>query len=78
MDLAARKAIKAIEGDAGKNLQDYGDASTDRYAAMIENIREQMGLTSLRYQKLSDMIEAVGMPREKLCTYCWNGESLYE
>jgi amidophosphoribosyltransferase len=78
MDLAARKAIKAIEGDSGKHLQDYGDASTDRYAAMIENINEQMGLTSLRYQKLGDMIEAVGMPREKLCTYCWNGESLYE
>jgi amidophosphoribosyltransferase len=78
MDLAARKAVKAIEGDAGKNLQDYGDASTDRYAAMIENIREQMGLTTLRYQNLSDMIEAVGLPREKLCTYCWNGESLYE
>ncbi len=78
MDLAARKAVKVLEGDAGKNLQDYSDASTDRYAAMIENIREQMGLSSLRYQKLGDMIDAVGMPREKLCTYCWNGESLHE
>jgi amidophosphoribosyltransferase len=78
MDLAARKAAKEVEEDAEKHLADYADASTDRYAAMIENIRKRMGLTSLRYQVLSDMIEAIGMPREKLCTFCWNGESLYE
>ena len=41
---------------------------------MVEAIRERLGLTSLRYQTLDDMVEAIGLPREKLCTYCWNGK----
>jgi amidophosphoribosyltransferase len=44
---------------------------------MVERIRERLGLTTLRYQRLDDMIKAIGLPREKLCTYCWNGESLF-
>ena len=78
MDLAARRAIKELEGDASLHLDEYADASTDRYAAMVERIRLRLGLTSLRYQKLPDMVEAIGLPREKLCTFCWNGEALYE
>ena len=49
-----------------------------RYAAMVERIRQRLGLTTLQYQTLPDMIAAIGLPREKLCTFCWNGESLYE
>ena len=41
---------------------------------MVDVICSQLGLTSLRYQNLGDMIEAIGLPREKLCTFCWNGE----
>ena len=44
-----------------------------RYADMIEGIRQQIGLTTLQYQRLDDMIEAIGMPADKVCTYCWNG-----
>ena len=77
MDLAARKAIKNIEGDAEKHLDEYVDPSTSRYAEMIDWIGKSLGLTSLQYQKLPDMIEAIGLPREKLCTYCWSGEDLY-
>jgi amidophosphoribosyltransferase len=40
---------------------------------MVDRIGKKMGLTTLRYQKLDDMVKAIGMPREKLCTYCWNG-----
>ena len=77
MDLAGRKAIEEL-GDNGENLAEYVDHTTEKYAAMIEKIRQRLGLTSLQYQTLDDMIEAIGLPREKLCTYCGNGESLYE
>jgi amidophosphoribosyltransferase len=44
---------------------------------MVDRIGERLELTSLRYQRLDDMIETIGLPRERLCTYCWNGEELY-
>ncbi|MBN2431025.1 MAG: amidophosphoribosyltransferase [Acidobacteria bacterium] len=77
LDLAARKAIRELEGSADAHLADYADPDSPRYEAMIEKIRQQLGLTSLRYQRLSDMLAAIGLPREKVCTYCWNGEELY-
>jgi amidophosphoribosyltransferase len=75
--LAARKAIKEIEGDSAVDLDQYSDPTHSKYANMIEVICKNLGLTTLGYQRLDDMIEAIGMPREKLCTYCWNGEDLY-
>ncbi len=78
LDLAARRAIGEIEGDAGSHLDEYADLRSERYAAMVERIRLRLGLTTLKYQELPDMIAAIGLPREKLCTFCWNGESLYE
>ncbi len=76
-DLATRKAIRELEGNPDAQLEQYTDPSTDRHAAMIDAIRDRLGLTTLRYQTLGDMIEAIGLPREHLCTYCWNGEELY-
>jgi len=74
MDLAARRAITELEGDANRHLDEYADASSDRCAAMVDRIRARLGLTTLSYQTLPDMIAAIGLPREKLCTFCWNGE----
>ncbi|MFW6132644.1 MAG: amidophosphoribosyltransferase [Planctomycetota bacterium] len=71
MDLAGRRAVRRAGGD--EDLERFTDPDSDRYRAMIEGIREQLGLTSLRYQRLDDLIEAIGLPREKLCTYCWSG-----
>jgi len=73
LDLAARKAIKEIEGDDDKHLDDYADPGSQRHAAMVERIRQQLGLTSLVYQKLDDLVEAIGLPKSRLCTYCWDG-----
>jgi amidophosphoribosyltransferase len=73
MDLAARKAIAALEGDSGAHLNEYADPDSARYAAMVEWIRDHLGLSSLKYQRLEDMIEAVGLPRGRLCTFCWDG-----
>ncbi len=77
LDLAARKAIQDLEGDANVALSEYANPDTERYQRMVERIREHLGLTSLRYQRLDDMIEAIGLPREKLCTYCWDGHEPY-
>ncbi len=77
LDLAARKAIKDLEGDAGAHLDEYSNPDTDRYHSMVEWIGKHLDLTTCKYQRLSDLIEAIGLPREKLCTFCWNGEDLY-
>ena len=74
MELIARRVIKEIEGDDKKiDLMNYVDPDTPQYAEMIERIRKQLGFTSLRYHRLDDMIASVGLDREKLCTYCWDG-----
>ncbi len=73
MDLATRKVIRQIEGNNNCSIEKYTDENSDQYNLMIETIRKNMGLTSLIYQKLDDMTEAINLPAEKLCTYCWNG-----
>jgi len=75
LDLAGRKAIKELEGVEDKHLEDYANPGTDRYYAMIEKIRERIGVSTLQYQKLDDLVKAIGLPREKLCTHCWDGSS---
>lgn len=72
-DLAARRAVREIEGPSYGNLEEYTHAGTDRYERMVDIIRKQLGLTTLRYQRLDDLIEAIGMPADKVCTYCWSG-----
>ncbi len=72
LDLAARKAIHELEDGPGGSLDEYADPATDRYAAMVDRVRDALGLTSLRYQILDDLVDAIGLPREKLCTHCWN------
>ena len=78
MDLAGLKAIDEIDGEGTADLTEYANPKTKAYAAMIESIRKRLGLTSLRYQNLGDMVEAIGLPADKLCTFCWTGESRYE
>ncbi len=73
LDLAGRRAIKEIEGVDLTNPESYVDSASDNYRAMLERIRKRLGLTTLRYQYLHDMVEAIGLPKEKLCTYCFDG-----
>ena len=72
LDLAGRKAIKEL-GEGEEHLDEYADAASDRHAAMVERIRQRLGLSSLKYQKLGGLVSAIGLPKEKLCTYCWDG-----
>ena len=75
MELLARKVIQELEGDEGqKHLEEYADGSTQRGKAMREAICRQMGFDSLGYQSLDGLLEAIGLDRSKVCTYCWTGE----
>ena len=76
MELATRKAIKQLEGE-NANLEEYADPSTEKYKQMVEQIARNLGIDSLMYQDLDDLIEAIGLPKEKLCTHCWDGSSYY-
>lgn len=74
MDLITRRVIKNLEGDNAENvLNEYTNPETERYQNMIEEIRKELKFTSLRYHRLDDMIESVGIDKSKLCTYCWDG-----
>ena len=79
MDLITRRVIAKLEGtqDVSEEiLQKYTDPETKEYENMIEEIRKELNFTSLRFNRLDDMLEAVGIPREKLCTYCWDGKDI--
>lgn len=75
MDLITRRIIQEIAGDyANVHLEAFSNPDTPEYQAMIDKICEQLNFTSLRYHRLDDMIDSVGIDRSKLCTYCWDGK----
>ena len=76
MDLISRRVIAELEGGevTEEILQEYVDCSTERHANMVERIREIMQFDSLRFSELEDCLDAVGIDRCKLCTYCWDGK----
>jgi amidophosphoribosyltransferase len=77
LELASRKAIYQLEGKEDVDYSKYANPETEEYARMVEQIRKNLGLTSLKFQKLSDLVEAIGLPKEKLCTHCWDGSSYF-
>ena len=75
MDLLARRIIQELEGDEGhRHLEEYADATTERGRKLLAAICKKMGFDSLGYQSLDGLLEAIGIDREKICTYCWNGK----
>jgi len=76
LDLAARTAIKEIEGKDDKDLDEYSTEGSEKYKGMIKQISKRLKLTTLKYQKLEDLVEAIGLPKEKICTYCWDGAEI--
>jgi len=77
LDLATRKAVKQMEGRENFDMEEYSDSNNGKYETMVEQIRKNLDLTSLKYQKLGDLVDAIGIPKEKLCTHCWDGSSYY-
>ena len=76
LELATRKAITQLEGRE-QHFDEYADPKSDRYRAMVDQIAKNLGLDSLMYQDLPDLVEAIGLPKEKLCTHCWDGSSYF-
>ena len=75
MELIARRTIQDLEGDEGqKHLAEYADANTERGQCMLKTICEKFGFDSLGYQSLDGMLEAIGLNRDQVCTYCWTGQ----
>ena len=77
LDLAGRKSIHELEGGETADLSAYARAGTEQNLAMIEGIRRRLRLTTLKYQRLEDLVAAIGLPKEKLCTHCWDGSSYF-
>jgi amidophosphoribosyltransferase len=77
LDLATHKAIKKLDNYETADFKAYSDNKSEKYQAMVESIRQELDLTTLTFQSLEDLVLAIGLPKEKLCTHCWDGSSFY-
>jgi amidophosphoribosyltransferase len=74
-ELAARRGIRILEGEDIQDVTPYLDHSSPQYGKMVETITRELGANSLMYQRLEDMASAIGLPADKICTFCWTGKS---
>lgn len=76
MDLITRRVIQKLEGGdvTDEVLQEYADPDSEKYERMVEEIRKALNFTTLKFNRLDDMLDSVGIDKCKLCTYCWNGQ----
>ena len=75
MDLITRRVLKEMEQEGREiDLKLYVNPDTPEYTEMVQRIGRQLNFTSLRFHRLDDMIESVGIDKSRLCTYCWDGE----
>jgi amidophosphoribosyltransferase len=73
-ELAARRAIRSLEGHDLQDVSEYVDSNTQKYQKLVQWIAKDLGVTTLRYQIVEDMVEAIGRDKEQLCLYCWTGK----
>lgn len=78
LELATHKAIKELENREGVDMKEYSDSNSEKYKAMVDKIRQDLDLTTLTFQKMDDLVEAIGLPKEKLCTHCFDGSSYFD
>ena len=75
MELLARRVVQELEGDEGQqHLEEYADSRTERGQCLLKSICQKMGFDSLGYQSLDGLLEAIGLDRDRVCTYCWTGK----
>ena len=75
MELIARRTVQELEGDEGQyHLEEYSDSSTQRGKCLLSKICEELHFSSLGYQSIDGLLEAIGLDRDKVCTYCWTGK----
>lgn len=75
MELLTRRIIEELEGDPNKNLEAYAKTDSPEYKAMVEKIRQRYGLTSLKFNSIETLVKAIGLPKCKVCTHCFDGSS---
>ena len=75
LELITRQIIKDSEGDAEKNLDKYATTDSPEYQRIVEEIAKRLGLSSLKFAKLENLIASIGLPKEKVCTHCFDGSS---
>lgn len=78
MELITRRVIRDFEGDAGKDLAEYARTDSEKHKKMVEEIRRRLGLTSLKFSKIETIVDAIGLPKESICTHCFDGSSYFE
>ena len=74
MELAARNAIIELERKEPESLEEYCDSASEQYFQMVECINKRLGFSSLKFQNIHDLVDAIGIGSDKICTYCWNGK----
>lgn len=77
LDLATHAAVYQLTGKEHPDMKEYSDSSNSKYAEMVEQIRKNLDLTTLKFQKLNDLVDSIGLSKEKLCTHCWDGSSYF-
>ncbi|MBQ0016389.1 MAG: amidophosphoribosyltransferase [Bacteroidales bacterium] len=75
MELITRRCIEELEGGQIRNIEAYRDHTTQEYANMVEMIRQHIGVDTLKFNSLQSVIEAIGLPKERVCTHCFDGSS---
>jgi len=75
LELITRRIIKDLEGDESKNLEKYATTGSPEYQKMVYEIGRRLGLTSVKFASLEDLIESIGLPKDRLCTHCFDGTS---
>lgn len=75
MELLTRRIIEDLEGDPNAHLDEYATTGSCRYCKLVEKMRERYGLTSLKFNTLENLVDAIGLPKEQICTHCFDGTS---
>jgi amidophosphoribosyltransferase len=77
LELIARRIVKELEGDENKDLDKYSTTGSEQYNKLVECIREKLNITTLKFNTVEDLIESIGLPKECVCTHCYDGSSCF-
>lgn len=77
MELISRRLIEKYEGDANKNLEAYAKTGSPEYNRLVKGIAEHLGMDTLKFNTLETLVEAIGLPKEQICTHCFDGSSSF-